>query len=43
MAGAHECGTEHSGCIKCGEFLDSRGPVNFSERTLPHVVRQLVS
>ena len=35
MAGACEYGSESLGSIKCGDALNSRGPVSFSGRTLP--------
>jgi hypothetical protein len=38
VVGAYECGNEHSGSIKCGEFLTSWEPVTFSRRTLLHGV-----
>jgi hypothetical protein len=37
VTGACECHNEHSGSIKCREFLDSFGLVSFSERILLHV------
>jgi hypothetical protein len=39
VAGSCERGNEHSGFIKCGNFLSSRGPVCFSGRTLLHGIR----
>jgi hypothetical protein len=37
-AGCCECCNEHSGSMKCGDFLTSWGPLSFWERTLIHVV-----
>jgi hypothetical protein len=34
VAGACDYGSEPLGSIKCGDVLNSRGPVSFSGRTL---------
>jgi hypothetical protein len=38
VAEACECGNEHSGSVKSGNFLTSCKPVSFSRRTLHHGV-----
>jgi hypothetical protein len=41
--GTGECGSEASGSIKCGEFLNYLQAVSFSRRTMLHGVSKLVS
>jgi hypothetical protein len=41
VVGSFAFGNETSDSIKCGEFLTTRGPVGFSEKTLLHGVRVL--
>ena len=38
VVGFCECCNEHAGSIKCGDFLTSWGPLNFSVRSLIHGV-----
>ena len=42
MSGSCECGNEHPGSIKCGEFLDYPSPVSFSRRTLLHGISYIL-
>ena len=40
MAGCFECGNEHSGCVKFGEFVDS---LSFRSSTLSHGISWLIA
>jgi hypothetical protein len=43
VAGICEYGNEHSGSLRCGEFLTGCKPVSFSRRTVLHGVSNYIA